>query len=234
MFLQWAEDSQQYGLFSLRGVIPCVFVPSNSSFTHSTQLFNFSYLSNGNVQAAKTFIKHFTAGIPRTIVFESNSSIPVGEHDEVVMTNEPLVNFSQMAVLTCQRAQGEQSKVMRESWVRLSGTYQGKVELLATPEMRKVYIFFIFIRCLDYADILSLEVPERNRNPLLRHSTPSESGDKSSWGDDVVTIWWTSADTTEKKGTCTCLAIRYRLRLEQCGEINMAWLTSIVSLDSFK
>ena len=32
------------------------------------------------------------------------------------MTKDSLVNFAQMAVLTCQRAQGDQNKVMRESW----------------------------------------------------------------------------------------------------------------------
>jgi len=98
----------------------------------------FSYLLNGNIQASKTFIKHFTAGLPSSFKLKSNSTIPVGQEDEVTMTKDSLVNFSQMAVLTCQRAQGDQSKVMRESWVRLSGTYQSKVGLLATPGMRKV------------------------------------------------------------------------------------------------
>jgi len=93
---------------------------------------------NGNIQASKTFIKHFTAGLPSSLKLKSNSTIPVGQEDEVTMTKDSLVNFSQMAVLTCQRAQGDQSKVMRESWVRLSGTYQSKVGLLSTPGMRKV------------------------------------------------------------------------------------------------
>jgi hypothetical protein len=93
---------------------------------------------NGNIQASKTFIKHFTAGLPSSIKLKSDSTIPVGQQDEVVMTKDPLINFSQMAVLTCQRAQGDQSKVMRESWVRLSATYQGRIGLLSTPGMRKV------------------------------------------------------------------------------------------------
>jgi hypothetical protein len=97
-----------------------------------------SYLLNGNIQASKTFIKHFTAGVPPSFKLKSDSTIPVGQQDEVTMTKDSLVNFSQMAVLTCQRAQGDQSKVMRESWVRLSGTYQSKVGLLSTPGMRKV------------------------------------------------------------------------------------------------
>jgi hypothetical protein len=65
------------------------------------------------------------------------------------MTKDSLVNFAQMAVLTCQRAQGAQNKVMRESWVRLCGTYQGKIGLLATPEMRAVRNLSLFV-CLAF------------------------------------------------------------------------------------
>ena len=58
--------------------------------------------------------------------------------DEVILVNEPIVNFAQLAVLTCQRAQGERNKAVRESWVRLCGTYQSKGGVLATPEVRQV------------------------------------------------------------------------------------------------
>ncbi|KAH9481875.1 Golgi to ER traffic protein 4 [Psilocybe cubensis] len=116
MFLQWAAETSSYGVFSVRGTIP--------------------YLQNGNIMAAKTFIKHYTSGLPASIRIESDAVINVGEKDEVIMIKDSLVNFAQMAVLTCQRAQGDQNKVMRESWVRLCGTYQGKIGLLATPEMR--------------------------------------------------------------------------------------------------
>ncbi|KAF8963155.1 hypothetical protein BDZ97DRAFT_1662118 [Flammula alnicola] len=116
MFIQWAASTSAYGVFALRGTIP--------------------YLQNGNVLAAKTFIKRFTAAVPASIRLESDSVISVGDKDEVIMTKDMLVNFAQMAVLTCQRAQGDQNKVMRESWVRLCGTYQSKINILATPEMR--------------------------------------------------------------------------------------------------
>jgi len=97
-----------------------------------------SYLQNGNILAAKTFIKHITEGLPASMKLGSGSTITVGEKDEVNMTKDSLINFSQMAVLTCQRAHGDKNKVMRESWVRLCGTYQGKIGLLGTPEMRRV------------------------------------------------------------------------------------------------
>jgi hypothetical protein len=54
------------------------------------------------------------------------------------MTKDAMINFAQMAVLTCQRAQGEKNKVMRESWIRLCGTYQSRGGVLASPEVRKV------------------------------------------------------------------------------------------------
>jgi hypothetical protein len=112
-----------------------------------------SYLQNGNVLAAKTFIKHYTATIPSSIRLDSDSVIPVGEKDEVTMTKDMLVNFAQMVVLTCQRAQGAQNKVMRESWVRLCGTYQSKISILATPEMRAVRS----ARCLSYINLLTFD-----------------------------------------------------------------------------
>ena len=104
---------------------------------------NKSYLQNGNILAARTFINYFTAGVPSSLrLDDSDSVISVGEKDKVIMTKDSLLNFAQMAVLTCQRAQGDQNKVMRESWVRLCGTYQGRVAQLATPEMRSVSIVF--------------------------------------------------------------------------------------------
>jgi hypothetical protein len=102
-----------------------------------------SYLQNGNILAARTFIKYFTAGIPSSLRLDSDSEISVGEKDKVIMTKDSLLNFAQMAILTCQRAQGDQNKVMRESWIRLCGTYQGKVAQLATPEMRNVSVVYL-------------------------------------------------------------------------------------------
>ncbi|KAF5327502.1 hypothetical protein D9619_004982 [Psilocybe cf. subviscida] len=116
MFIQWAAPTNSYGLFALRGTVP--------------------YLQNGNILAAKTFIKYFTLALPASLRLAEDAPIAVGDKDEVTMTQDMLVNFCQMAVLTCQRAQGDQNKVMRESWVRLCGTYQTKVPTLAAPEVR--------------------------------------------------------------------------------------------------
>jgi len=131
-----------------------------------------SYLQNGNILAARTFIKHFTAGVPSSLRLDSDSVISVGEKDEVVMTKDSLVNFAQMAVLTCQRAQGDQNKLMRESWVRLCGTYQGRITQLATPEMRSVGFFF-FLKFGHGQSTWSFLVSKWNSYPIFRHSASS-------------------------------------------------------------
>lgn len=92
------------------------------------------YLLNGNVLAARTFITHFVSKLPHP---SNSTSVTVGT-TEIVLVEDPLVNFSQMAVVTCQRAQGDKNKVMRESWIRLCGTYQSGGGVLAAPEIRKV------------------------------------------------------------------------------------------------
>jgi len=107
-----------------------------------------SYLLNGNILAARTFIKHFVPGLPKATIATPALIIQIGD-DGVTMTTDPLINFSQLAVLTCQRANGEQNKVARESWVRLCGTYSSQGGPLAAAEIRKVCVHgmsFIAIR----------------------------------------------------------------------------------------
>jgi len=115
MFNQWLSAGGLPGAFALRGTLP--------------------YLLNGNILAARTFITHFTTTLAQ------NSECPrvsVGSTDEVILVKDSVVNFAQIAVLTCQRAQGDRNKVMRESWVRLCGTYQSRGGILALPEVRTV------------------------------------------------------------------------------------------------
>ncbi|KAF7330189.1 hypothetical protein MVEN_02455900 [Mycena venus] len=113
MFIEWsASDPSSHGAFALRGTLP--------------------YLQNGNILGARTFITHFVSALPRA----SDPPLQVGDA-EVVLVKDQVANFAQLAVLTCQRAQGERNKAVRESWVRLCGTYQSRGGLLATPEVRQ-------------------------------------------------------------------------------------------------
>ncbi|KAF7317170.1 hypothetical protein HMN09_00451900 [Mycena chlorophos] len=113
MFLEWSTaDPSSHGAFALRGTLP--------------------YLLNGNILCARTFTSRFASSLPRT----TDAPLPVGPTAEVVLVTDPVVNFAQLAVLTCQRAQGDRNKAVRESWVRLCGTYQSKGGLLASPEVR--------------------------------------------------------------------------------------------------
>ncbi|KAF8629975.1 hypothetical protein AX17_005540 [Amanita inopinata Kibby_2008] len=116
MFIQWSSTGGSPGAFAIRGTIP--------------------YLLNGNILAARTFITHFTSAVSRTLESPSASPIAVGS-DEVVLTKDPLVNFAQMAVLTCQRANGEKNKVTKESWNKLCRWYQGRGGILTLPDIRK-------------------------------------------------------------------------------------------------
>jgi hypothetical protein len=78
---------------------------------------------------------------PSLVSSLSPSSISIGDSegsDEIMLTTDPALNWSQLAVRTCQRAQADRSKPMREAWVRLCGTYQSKGGLLAHPAVRQV------------------------------------------------------------------------------------------------
>ncbi|EKM57801.1 uncharacterized protein PHACADRAFT_171018 [Phanerochaete carnosa HHB-10118-sp] len=126
MYVQWASTGGVPGAFALRGTIP--------------------YLLNGNILAARTFlsrlVSQFASSRPDFVSPYQPSTIPVGNpvnghRDEVVLTKDSLVNFTQLAVRTCQRAQGDKNKAVREAWVRLCGTYQSRGGVLAAKEVRQ-------------------------------------------------------------------------------------------------
>lgn len=102
------------------------------------------YLQNGNILAARTFISQFIAQLissrPNILSPLQTSPLPVTPTSEVTFTTDPLLNFCQLAILTCQRANREKNQVIRESWVRLCGTYQSKGGVLATKEVRAVSV----------------------------------------------------------------------------------------------
>ncbi|KAJ8588879.1 hypothetical protein M405DRAFT_818926 [Rhizopogon salebrosus TDB-379] len=122
MMVEWSAAGGAPGTFALRGTLP--------------------YLQNGNILAARTFISQFIAQLvlsrPNLRSPLQTSPLPVTPTSEVTHMAEPLLNFCQLAVLTCQRANREKNQAIRESWVRLCGTYQSKGGVLATKEVRAV------------------------------------------------------------------------------------------------
>ncbi|TDL25625.1 cytoplasmic protein [Rickenella mellea] len=131
MMSQWWQStgsSASPGAFALRGTLP--------------------YLQNGNILAARTFLSNFISlsTTAKPSLLSSLTSTPLqltiagspSEGDEIVLTTDPTLNFLQLAVRTCQRAQGDRNKQVREAWIRLCGTYQSKGGLLAKPEVRMV------------------------------------------------------------------------------------------------
>lgn len=93
--------------------------------------------------AARTFVTHFVSlGITaspslRSSLASSPLAVP-SSSDEVVFTSDQLVNFCQLAIRTCQRAQGAANRKAQEAWIRLSGTYLSKGLVLSKPDVRKV------------------------------------------------------------------------------------------------
>ncbi|KAG6877318.1 hypothetical protein C0993_008656 [Termitomyces sp. T159_Od127] len=162
MFTTWSAEGGTAGAFALRGVIP--------------------YLQNGNILAARTFISTFSASVPK------NTTVTVGD-DELVLTKDQVVNFAQIAVVTCQRAQGEKNKLMRESWVRLCGTYQSRGGVLALPEVRaplseigNLYFAIPLPRTQQansMGDIMSslFGGPAKDRQPVRRLAAPNTSSE---------------------------------------------------------
>lgn len=100
------------------------------------------YLENGNILAARTFIIQFVNKIiatrPSLASSLELSPIQITDSSEVVLTTDNVLNFCQLAVLTCQRANAEKNKTIRESWIRLCGTYQSRGGVLASKEVRSV------------------------------------------------------------------------------------------------
>ncbi|KAF8512503.1 hypothetical protein JB92DRAFT_3083319 [Gautieria morchelliformis] len=120
LLLDWSNGASDFGLYASRGVIP--------------------YLLEGNILAARTFLSHFLSHLisSHPEVLAETVPLQVGStSDEILFTKDQVLNFLQLAIRTCQRAQGEKNKTVREAWVRLCGTYQSKGGLMASPPMRK-------------------------------------------------------------------------------------------------
>lgn len=124
-----------------------------------------SYLLNGNILAARTFITTFVAQLPQSELV-SAPPLQAGDSVQLVQAKDGVVNFCQAAVLACQRANGDRNKVMRESWVRLCGTYQSRGGALAQPEVRRVSV-------MVYLSVLCDVVLFRVVLVLRSFSTPS-------------------------------------------------------------
>ena len=133
---------------------------------------NYRYLQNGNVLAARSFIKHFVSSFTSkypSFTSSGSSSLPIGSGDEILVTSDSVLNFAQVAVRLCQRAQGDKNKLMRESWVRFCGTYQSRGGVFGTREIRKVrWRLSNTFRCLVNPSRLG---SDRDRRIVLRSAS---------------------------------------------------------------
>lgn len=102
----------------------------------------------------------------------------------MTLTTDSVLNFCQLAVLTCQRASGDKNRVARESWVRLCGTYQSRGGVLTQVEVRRVRSAFL-AHGYFLTDHLGLA---RNLSTLLQHLTSASTKRESIWGYAVFAI----------------------------------------------
>ncbi|CDO74942.1 hypothetical protein BN946_scf184945.g14 [Trametes cinnabarina] len=160
MFIEWTGPDGPPGPFALRGAIPYA-AASSDELSQVLIRYGLRYLQNGNILAARTFINHFVSQLTsrRSSLLSPHqpTPIPVGkptdsEMDEITFTTDSTLNFAQLAVRACQRAQGDKNKIMREAWVRLCGTYQSKGGLVSNREVRKIvrrdFLFQFVVRRL--------------------------------------------------------------------------------------
>jgi len=120
LLLDWLDDGSDIGRFASRGAIP--------------------YLLEGNILAARTFLSHYISQLISSrpeILVEKTPVVIEGTSDEIFITTDQVLNFLQLAIRTCQRAQGDGNKTIREAWVRLCGSYQSKGGLMASSQMRQ-------------------------------------------------------------------------------------------------
>ncbi|KAF9026484.1 DUF410-domain-containing protein [Hymenopellis radicata] len=84
-YIAWSSSANR-GLFALRGVLP--------------------YLQNGNIAAARAFILLYVSKTETS----SPPKITIDATTEFTPSSDPLLNFAQLAVFTCQRAAGASNK----------------------------------------------------------------------------------------------------------------------------
>lgn len=150
------------------------------------------------------------------------SPLQVTDSSEVVLTTDNVLNFCQLAVLACQRANAEKNKIMRESWVRLCGTYQSRGGVLASREVRAVSLRVTTLSACRSNSRGSTGLGiDRNRNVILCHPATKDTTRQPAGCDVVIDArwggsWWCATTTSVDSrpdwpdGAGSRLEIRYR------------------------
>lgn len=95
-------------------------------------LIEYGYLLNSNILASQAFLAGLVSHIS-----PSGEALSIG--DKVLVTDDSLLNFAQLAVHAIQHAAGEQNRTMQEAWVCLCRTYQSCGGILAQLKIHLVY-----------------------------------------------------------------------------------------------
>ncbi|KAG8817786.1 hypothetical protein FRC17_011095 [Serendipita sp. 399] len=107
MLFAWSRNGAEPSIYASKGVIP--------------------YLLSGNILAARSFLSQFLSllisarpsvlATPNPVVLTASGSETTSP-DELFLTTEPVLNFLQLVIRTCQRAKnaGAQAKQAQEAW----------------------------------------------------------------------------------------------------------------------
>lgn len=152
MMADWMPLRSSPGEFAIHGVFP--------------------FLLLQNILAARTFLDAFISQLRRTrptlissetpITIPSAASTSDKNEDEIFVTENPVLNFLQLAIRACQRGNGESSEHQREArnaWVRLQSRYRPKDPLLSTPAVTQA--------CMTLGNAyFGIPLPRAPGNPL--------------------------------------------------------------------
>ncbi|KAG8948376.1 hypothetical protein FRC03_000731 [Tulasnella sp. 419] len=126
VMFEWSRSGAEPGAYASRGVIP--------------------YLLTTNILAARTFLSHFLslvlAAQPNLLLQQTSVPItPDTPGSEMWVTNNPTLNFLQLAIATCQRADPQANGgAARNAWVRLCSRYAGGVGTTTSAGSRMLIV----------------------------------------------------------------------------------------------
>ncbi|KAG8873394.1 hypothetical protein FRB98_009060 [Tulasnella sp. 332] len=124
VLFEWSRAGADPAAYACRGVMP--------------------FLLTTNILAARTFLDTFLPSVlaSKPDMLLQKDPVAVGAEDEIWTTNDHTLNFLQMAVRICQRADSEAAnfKDVRNVWVRLCSRYVGSVSGTSTPSSGKMLV----------------------------------------------------------------------------------------------
>ncbi|KAG9014042.1 hypothetical protein FRB94_000240 [Tulasnella sp. JGI-2019a] len=124
VLFEWSRGGSEPAAYACRGVMP--------------------FLLTTNILAARTFLDAFLPLIfaSKPDMLLQKDPVAVGRGDEIWTTTDHTLNFLQMTIRICQRADPDATnfKDVRNAWVRLCSRYVGSVSGASTPSGKMLVV----------------------------------------------------------------------------------------------